>query len=71
MAAHRLPHPALHTVSNHCLTQGARNSEPEAGWHGVTNSGQAESDKIAAGHADTALIDLAELRRPDNPIFLG
>ncbi len=71
MAADRLSHPALHTVSNHCLAQRARNGESKTGWHRLPASGQAESDKIAAGHADTALIDLAELRRPDNPIFLG
>src|ERR1035438_2877946 len=54
-------HSALHTIAQHGFAESPRRREAEARRSGSIFRPQTKGDKVAAGHADTRLIDFPEV----------
>jgi hypothetical protein len=67
MMTHRRSHAPFHPVALHCFAQRARRGEAKARDTARLAFPQAKGGKVAAGHADTGLIDMAEFRGLENP----
>ena len=67
LAAHRFFHTAPDAIPFHCFADRARDRKSETRRRGPLLA-ETEGSKVAAGHADTGLVDLAEFRRPENPL---
>jgi hypothetical protein len=67
LATHRLAQTALHAIALDRFAQSARRSKAKARGCGVVAGTQAKGSEVTAGHANTGLIDAAELRGPQNP----
>ncbi len=63
---HCFAHTTLEAIALNGISERARDGKAEARWDGRAIEAQAEGGEIAAGHADTGLIDVAELSGPDN-----
>jgi hypothetical protein len=68
MPPDRFTHAPLQSVTHNSFAHRTRNSETKSGGQLIAGGAQAKRGKIAAGHANTGLIDLSKFCGSQNPV---